>query len=64
MSDVKPLQERPNKTRVRLGNCSTKYLWHLINSGEIESYKDGRRRWIIVASIEQYVARKLAEQQK
>ena len=33
-------------------------LWELINAGEVESYLDGPRRKIIIASIRQYVERR------
>jgi hypothetical protein len=45
-----------------LGNCGTERLWELINSGELESYLDGRARRITVASIKAHIARKLAAQ--
>lgn len=35
-------------------------LYELLSQGELQSYKDGKSRKIIVASIKEYVARKLA----
>jgi excisionase family DNA binding protein len=40
-------------------NCSRDRLYKLLNSGQIESYLDGRSRKILVASIDAYVARRL-----
>jgi excisionase family DNA binding protein len=34
-------------------------LYELLSQGELQSYKDGRSRKIVVASIKEYVARKL-----
>jgi len=36
----------------RMLDCSRDYLYGLLNSGEIESYLDGRARKIVIASIE------------
>jgi hypothetical protein len=60
--DVEPLVVRPRVARRMLGNCGTERLWELINSGELESYLDGRARLITVASIKAHIARKLAAQ--
>jgi len=35
-------------------------LYELLSQGELQSYKDGKSRKIVVASIRGYVARKLA----
>ena len=35
-------------------------LYELLSQGELQSYKDGKSRKIVVASIKEYVARKLA----
>jgi hypothetical protein len=44
--------------------CSRERLWSWINNGEIESYLDGRARWIVVASLKARISRKVAEQAK
>ena len=58
---ARPLVVRPSVARRLLGNIGSMKLWELINSGELDSYLDGRRRFITVESIERRVARKLAE---
>ena len=40
-------------------DCGRDRLYSLLASGEIESFTDGHRRKIIVASIEAYIARRL-----
>src|SRR6516225_12184815 len=58
--DVEPLLVRPRIARQMLGNIGTERLWSLINSGELESYLDGRARRITVASIKAHVEHQLA----
>ena len=58
---ARPLVVRPSVARRLLGNIGSMKLWELINSGELDSYLDGRRRFITVESIERRIARKLAE---
>ena len=41
-------------------DCGRDGAYKVINSGEVESFLDGRRRRIVVKSIEDYIARKLA----
>ena len=41
-------------------DCGRDKAYAAINSGEVESFLDGRRRRIVVKSIEDYVARKVA----
>jgi hypothetical protein len=57
---VEPLVVRPAKARAMLGGCSASELNDKIKSGELESYLDGRRRLITVASIKADIARKVA----
>jgi len=63
--DIEPLRVRPNKAMVLL-DCGRTELYGLIDSGEIDSYRDGGARWIITRSIHAYNERKLeqAKQQK
>jgi len=39
--------------------CGGDRLYELLNSGEIESYLDGKSRKIVVASIDRYIAHRL-----
>jgi hypothetical protein len=59
-SDLLPLVVRPRDARKLLGSCGTERLYGLLNSGELESFVDGRARWIVVASIHRYIANRLA----
>jgi hypothetical protein len=45
----------------RLGGWGLTRVYHLMNTGELESYRDGRSRKITVASIKARIARKVAE---
>ena len=54
-----PLVASPN-TAMRLLDCTRDKLYQFINSGELESYNEGRSRKIIVASIHALVERRLA----
>jgi excisionase family DNA binding protein len=49
----------PN-TAMRLLDCSREKLYKLINSGELDSYCEGRSRKITVVSIHALVERRLA----
>ncbi len=40
--------------------CSHKTLYGLLSTGELQSFKDGRSRKIVVESIRQYIIRRLA----
>jgi hypothetical protein len=61
LSDFLPLVVRPGAACTLLGNCGTERLYGLLNSGQLESFVDGRARWIVVASIHRYIADRLAE---
>jgi excisionase family DNA binding protein len=41
-------------------DCGRDRLYELLNTGEIESYLDGRSRKILVTSLDAYVARRLS----
>ncbi|MBL1258005.1 helix-turn-helix domain-containing protein [Methylocystis sp. Sn-Cys] len=60
LRNASPLVVSPRDACVMLDIGPTK-LWALINSGEVESYLDGSRRKIIVASIQRYVERLRAQ---
>ncbi len=51
---------RPSEAMRMLAVGKTR-LYELIQQGKIESYNDGTSRKIAVASLQQYVERKLAE---
>lgn len=55
-----PLVVRPRAAREML-SCANERLYQLLNSGELESFRDGRARLITVASIHAYIRRRLAE---
>ena len=57
---LEPLAVSP-KEAGRLGGWGLTRVYHLMNTGELESYRDGRSRKITVASIKARVARKVAE---
>jgi hypothetical protein len=45
----------------RRANMGKDQLYKLLNSGEIESYLDGRSRKVLIASIDAYIDRHIAE---
>jgi hypothetical protein len=58
---IKPLVVRPSAARVML-SCTQPTLYKLLNAGELQSFKEGEhgRRLIVVQSIYDYIARKVA----
>ena len=54
-----PLVASPNQT-MRAIQVSRKKLYELINTGELESYTEGKSRRITVKSINDYIERRLA----
>jgi hypothetical protein len=56
---VQPLLVRPRDAWLML-RCGNTFGYSLITSGELISFRDGRSRKIVVASIHDYIARKLA----
>lgn len=52
---------RPRAARHLLGDCSNERLYKLLNTGEIESFVDGRARWIVASSLGRYISRRLNE---
>jgi hypothetical protein len=59
LADIEPIVVRPRIACRMLGGIGSEHLWQLINSGELESYLDGRARRITVASIKRHIARQL-----
>jgi excisionase family DNA binding protein len=45
----------------RRANMGKDRFYQLLHSGEIESYLDGRSRKILIASIDAYIDRQIAE---
>jgi hypothetical protein len=58
--DVERLLVRPRDAWRMLG-CGNTHGYALLNTGELESFLDGRARKITTASIHSYIAKKLAE---
>lgn len=47
----------------RMLGCGTTRLYDLLNRGELQSYRDGKSRRIVVASLHDYVRRQLAAEE-
>jgi hypothetical protein len=60
LGDDERLVVSPRRTATLL-DCGVTRVYELINSGELDSYKDGAARKVVVASIRDYVARKLSQ---
>jgi hypothetical protein len=54
-----PLVASPKQTMKAI-QVSRKKLYELINTGELESYTEGKSRRILVKSINDYIERRLA----
>jgi len=59
--NIAPLVTSPKVARVLI-DCSMTRLYELLNSGEITSYRDGKSRKIIVASLNDLIERRLREE--
>jgi hypothetical protein len=59
MSDLGPMVVKPRQAELML-SCSHKRLYELLAAGELQSFRDGSSRKIVVDSIRQYIARRLA----
>ena len=57
--DLGPLVVKPRQAELML-SCSHKRLYELLAAGELQSFRDGSSRKILVESIRQYIARGLA----
>jgi excisionase family DNA binding protein len=57
--DVERLVVKPSGA-CRLLNCGRTHLYELLNTNQLESFRDGRSRKIVVASINRYIERQLA----
>lgn len=57
---IEPLAHSPDRAAQRLG-ISTRAVYAHIASGELRSFKDGKRRLIPDTELQRFVQRKLAE---
>jgi excisionase family DNA binding protein len=62
-SDIEPLVVSV-KTGCAVLDKGVTGLYKLIAAGEIQSYRDGRSRKLVLASLKAYVARQLSSEQK
>ena len=60
---IEPLVVRPNEA-MRLLSCRRNFLYDLINTGQLESFCDGRARKITMRSIRAHIERKVKESQQ
>lgn len=56
---VAPLAHSPDRAAERLG-ISTRAIYTHISTGELRSFKDGKRRLIPDTELQQFVLRKMA----
>ncbi len=54
---IKPLLVSVRQAREMLGGASNNRFWALDKSGEFELVGTERKRWVVVESLEAYVAR-------
>jgi excisionase family DNA binding protein len=59
-NQLQPLAYSPDRAAIRIGK-STRSIYELIATGEIRSYKDGKRRLIPETELQSYVQRKMAQ---
>ena len=59
MGDLGPLVVKPREARLML-SCSHKKLYQLLASGELQSFRMGSSRKVVVDSIRQLIARGIA----
>jgi excisionase family DNA binding protein len=57
---ITPLAVTP-RVAARLLGFSRGYIFRLLKNGQLESFRDGGARRVLMASITNYVARKIAE---
>jgi hypothetical protein len=63
IGELGPLVVKP-KVAWKLLACSNTRGYELIAAGELESFRDGRSRKIVVASIHRLIARRLAAERE
>lgn len=59
-SKIEPLAHSPDRAAQRLG-ISTRAVYTHIATGELRSFKDGKRRLIPDTELQRFVQRKMAE---
>lgn len=59
---VEPLAVSPEGASARLG-ISVRAVYTHISTGELRSFKDGKRRLIPVAELQRFIDRRMAEAQ-
>lgn len=59
-TQLQPLAHSPDRAAIRIGK-STRSIYELIATGEIRSYKDGKRRLIPDTELQAYVQRKMEQ---
>ena len=59
--NIEPFVVSPKGACVLI-DCSITRLYELLNSGEINSYRDGKSRKIVVASIKDFIERRLRDE--
>ena len=63
LGDSEPLVVSP-KRGCQMLDCSMTRFYELLNTGQIQSYREGKSRKAIVASIKAHVARQLEQEAK
>lgn len=58
-----PLAHSPDRAGPRIG-VSTRQVYHLLATGELRSFKAGKRRLIPETELQSFVQRKLAQAAK
>ena len=59
-ANIEPLAHSPDRAAQRLG-ISTRAVYTHIATGELRSFKDGKRRLIPDVELQQFVRRKMAD---
>jgi hypothetical protein len=57
MTNVRPLLMPVPRARAELGNIWQHEMWELFGEGELETVSIGRRRFVVVESLDAYIAR-------
>ncbi len=63
VSKIEPLAHSPDRAAERLG-IPTRAIYTLISTGDLRSYKDGKRRLIPDTELQRHVQRKMADAAK
>ena len=60
IDDLRPLLVSVRKARELLGGIGNNQAWKLIKNSELEVVSTGRKRWVVVESLNSYVERQRA----